>query len=989
MDPPPRHSVTASGPEEANELQTFLAAAEPALRQVVSKHLPLFQPPDRDPPDRSVKHFIHVAADCVPAARQPYPLADTKREALRTQMRELIDKGWVVPSSSPWAAPILFVAKDGGSKLRMCVDFRDLNALTKKDRYPLPRLDQMLQRSAAATHFSKIDLASGFHQIEVHPAHRELTAFTLPEAVDGHSLWEWKVMPFGLVNAPATFQRAMSVALRECTDYTSAYIDDILVFSKGLNQHYQHLDAVFQALQDQAYHARLAKCKFVTTSVPFLGHILTATGIDAAGKRFDLAENFPTPFKSPKQVKSFLGMVMWYKSFLSHLATLAAPLFPLTSTKSDTFTWTQEATDAVEALKKALCDTPLLAYFDRSLPTRVTTDASTVGLGAVLEQRHQDDWRPVAFWSRKLRDPETRYSATDLEWLAVVEAVSRIWPHYLEDVPFTLRSDYFALSRKLAKSSHDPPLTPRQSRWIERLMPFPLTYEYLPGVDNVVADTLSRYPSETNAIENKATLQTVTLIAPQLVGLLQRVKLAAEMDGKYKQHRDLLSSRGESTDRPPAPDSSKLPDESSYTLFEGVIFKTSGQVVLPEEESLRTLAISEAHDGKMSGHFGYEKTLEKVRRFWEWEGLARDVRAYVRSCPRCQQVKHATRKSPGLLQPILAQRPWQIVSLDFVGRFAPADGSKRTHCLVIVDKFTKYVMLEAVHETVTAEQTAEVFIRRVISNHGIPTMVISDRGPQFAARLWKDTLALMGSTVALATTHHPQTDGQTERAIQTFLRILRTFALRQEDQWEKYLPFFQYAINDSYCEAIRSTPFLMLYGMDPVSPLPIRLESSNDHSVSPEPTSPLSLRETECGIPEEDELGRRDFGSHLENRRRQLQVTWDFVRAHQLEIANRMKIRYDQNRKDLKLELGDLVFVSTKSHPLLHTVRKQQETKVGPYVVVGRINDNAYELEGLPAGVPRTQNVSYLTPYVPSPDHFRLRPDYRLNLPQEEGDEWE
>ena len=350
---------------------------------------------------------------------------------------------------------------------------------------------------------------------------------------------------------------------------------------------------------------------------PFLGHTLTATGIAAAKKRFDLAGNFPTPFKTPKEVKSFLGMVMWYKSFLSHVATLAAPLFPLTSSKKNTFNWTQEATEAVEALKRALCDTPLLAYFDRSLPTRVTTDASTVGLGAVLEQDHAETWRPVAFWSRKLKDPETRYSTTDLEWLAVVEAVSRVWPHYLEDVPFTLRSDHFALSRKLAKSSHDPPLTPRQSRWIERLMPFPLTFEYLPGADNLIADTLSRYPREPKEPADKVTLQTVTLVAPQLVGLLQRVKLAAELDGNYKAKRDLLLSQGESRDLPPPVGDQLTSSEPQYTLFEGVIFRTSGQVVLLEEESLRTMAIAEAHDGKMSGHFGYEKTLEKVRRFWE------------------------------------------------------------------------------------------------------------------------------------------------------------------------------------------------------------------------------------------------------------------------------------------------------------------------------------------------------------------------------------
>ena len=179
----------------------------------------------------------------------------------------------------------------------------------------------------------------------------------------------------------------------------------------------------------------------------------------------------------------------------------------------------------------------------------------------------------------------------------------------------------------------------------------------------------------------------------------------------------------------------------------------------------------------------------------------------------------------------------------FVGRFAPAEGTEKTHCLLIVDKFTKYVMLEAVHETVTAEQTAEVFIRRVIANHGVPSMVISDRGPQFAARLWKDTLSLMGSTTALATTHHPQTDGQSERAIQTFLRLLRSFAYQQEDQWEKYLPFFQYAINDSYCDAICSTPFRLLYGMDPVSPFPLRTDLENEETQPTESISPLSRRD--------------------------------------------------------------------------------------------------------------------------------------------------
>ena len=458
-----RNSVTASGFAEQEELVKFKESLPTDFRAVVDEFSILFQPPDSDPPSRSVKHYICVPPDIVPAARKAYPLPQHKLQAMREQMKELIDKGWVEPSASLWASPIFFVPKDGGKQYRMCIDFCDLNALTKKDRFPLPRIDLLLHRSAKARIFSKIDLASGFHQIEVFPQHRELTAFILPETIDGQSLWEWKVMPFGLVNAPSTFQRAMSVALQGCEGLAVVYIDDILIFSDNREQHLQHLRSVFTALQDQAYHVRLAKCSFLESEVPFLGHILTPDGIKTAEKIYEHIQSFPTPFSTPKQVRSFLGMVMWYRTFIPHVSTLAVPLFPLTSVKKG-FKWTLEAEQSVSALKHAMTCTPVLSRYDHDLETRVTTDASTVGIGAVLEQLHDTVWKPLAFWSRKLLDAETRYSATDLEWLAVVESVSRIWRHLLEDIPFMVRSDHAALVRKLSKSAHDPPITPRQAR---------------------------------------------------------------------------------------------------------------------------------------------------------------------------------------------------------------------------------------------------------------------------------------------------------------------------------------------------------------------------------------------------------------------------------------------------------------------------------------------------------------------------------------------
>ena len=418
----------------------------------------------------------------------------------------------MTPSESPWASPILLVPKDEGTKLRMCIDYRNLNTLTKKDSFPLPRLDVMLHKSAHAAIFSKLDLASGFHQIAIHPPHTELTAFILPEAIDGHALWQWKVMPFGLVNAPPTFQRAMTVALRGCEDFAAVYIDDILIFSPSIELHLQHLTLVFQKLQQHAYHVRLSKCQFLSSEVHFLGHKLSARGIEHVVKHSKDLAGFHTPFTKPKQVRSFLGLVMWYKSFIPHVSTIAAPLFPLTSERRK-FVWTDHATLAVEALKKAILEAPVLAKFDRDLPTRVTTDASTVGIGAVLEQQHEEGWRLVAFWSRKLKDTETRYSATDIEWLAVVDAVTLTWRHMLEDIPFLICSDHKALERKLLKSAHDPPLLPRQTRWIERLMPYAYSFEYIKGMDNTVADALSRCPYMLNTVT--VTVASLALSPPR------------------------------------------------------------------------------------------------------------------------------------------------------------------------------------------------------------------------------------------------------------------------------------------------------------------------------------------------------------------------------------------------------------------------------------------------------------------------------------------
>ena len=561
-------SVTADSQEEIENLAQVRAAMPEDLLKVVDDSPRLFEPPDSEPPEREVKHHIKLTEGSCPIKRSPYPLSAQKIEALREQMRDLIGQGWIETSTSLWGAPVLFVPKKNGS-LRLCVDFRDLNAVTVDDSYPLPRLEVLLHRAANARYFSKLDLASGFHQIEVHVDSRPLTAFRLPEAVQGSSLWQWKVMPFGLRNAPPTFQRAMTLALNGCEHCSVVYIDDVLIFSRTREEHLEHLHLVFRKLQEHSYHVRLDKCEFLQTEVEFLGHRINQDGISTHPDKVDTLKKWPTPFTTLKEVKSFMGLVMWYRSFIPHLATIAKPLYDLMSTKRK-FEWTPEATTAVETLKQLVSEAPILKRWEHERPTRIITDASLVGIGAVLEQRHGEQWHPVAFWSRKLKDPETRYSATDREWLAAVTAVTRVWPWMVEGSPFELCSDHKALETKVSKSRHDPPLNDRQARWVEALMKFPCTFRWIKGETNAVADALSRYPP---------VCQTVMVVQAATVGLWKRIRYLAEHDPMYEQLRKAAAD-----------------PQSDLSETQGVVVDSSGRILVPSDEELRTFLISENHD---------------------------------------------------------------------------------------------------------------------------------------------------------------------------------------------------------------------------------------------------------------------------------------------------------------------------------------------------------------------------------------------------------
>ena len=336
-----------------------------------------------------VRYPIRLQDGAKPSHVKPYRFSETQKNEMKEQVSLLLHKGWVRPSSSPWGAPVLLVPKKDGT-WRFCVDFRNLNAVTIRDSFPLPRIDDLLHKIGQAAVFSKMDIQSGFHQVPMEGDSIETTAFSLPEAVEGSSHFEWIVMPFGLMNAPSTFQRLVSRVLVGCEPFTAAYIDDILVFSRNETEYEQYLDAVFQCLARHNLRIKLKKCSFFQKQMPFLGHVLSQGQVQVEPEKVEALQRWKRPLTTVKQVRQFLGLASYYHTFVPGFVTLTAPLSHMTR-KDARVVWTPEAQNAVDQVVQVLQHAPALCTWDSAKKARVTTDASLVGVGALLEQYHESD----------------------------------------------------------------------------------------------------------------------------------------------------------------------------------------------------------------------------------------------------------------------------------------------------------------------------------------------------------------------------------------------------------------------------------------------------------------------------------------------------------------------------------------------------------------------------------------------------------------------
>ena len=775
------------------------------IDDVIDRHKIIFEQTNVNCPTATCKVRCTIpTGDHPPIKQRPYRLPLSKRHIVKEQVAEMLAAGIIRPSDSPWSSPITLVPKKDKT-WRFCVDYRKLNAITRKDSYPLPSIRDIFDSFHGASIFTTLDMKTGYMQIPIAEEDIEKSAFVCSEG-----LFEFTKMSFGLTNAGQIFQRYMNSVLRDYIGkFAFVYIDDIIVYSNSIEEHVRHLDMILQQLKDHGLQLKRSKCTFASPSVQLLGYTVTKHGISPQEEKVSAVKNMLPP-QNVSELRSFLGACGYYRSCVQNFAQIVEPLVRLTR-KYSQYKWGPEQQMAFDKMKDMLCSDLVLAYPDPSKPYKLFTDASDYAVGAILVQTDQKGVdRVIQYVSSTLKGPQRNYAVIEKEAFAVVYALEKLRP-YLFGAEFEIFTDHKPLKALFLKEVKNT----RIQRWAVLLAEYGAPIRYIQGKKNIYADMLSRcrLPPEVS------TFTTDSFIIPDSEDgdILHHIPLKADKIDEDDLRREQSKEYGKHL--------KEVPED--MTVYKGLLYSTRRPTLTDAEyprlllpSKFRSLVLKNAHH--RSGHQAMNKTLSHVRDAYVWEGMRRDVQNEVDKCATCQVNRRVKTRATYSEMPVPSY-PGEIIGVDLIGPLNESTNGNR-YILTVIDHYTAWAEAYPLPKK-TSERVENALFNEYFARHGMPRVLISDQGSEFNAHHLRQKFKTVGIDHRRTTPYHPQTNGRTERFNKTLKSILQRLVNNDSRKWEDQLSSALLAYRNTRHDTTGYTPFFLTYGRRARLPLSLPVDA--------------------------------------------------------------------------------------------------------------------------------------------------------------------
>ena len=880
-------------------------------------------------------------SNCAPIKQPLYKTTLDQKFEIEKHVQDMYNNNIIEPSESPWHNNPVLVEKKNGEK-RFCIDFRLLNRATLKDAYALPRIDEIVDAIGKAKLFTTLDLASGFWQILLDESSKEKTAFS---SILG--LMQFRVMPFGLCNAPATFQRLIEKVLtglnwKQCV----AYLDDTVVHSKNFEEQLIRLEQILIRFKEANLKIRVDKCKFAKEEVEFLGFKITKNGLLPCETKVEAIKKMQPP-SNKKGVRSLIGFINHYRIFMKHLAHVSDPLYRLTR-KNVKFEWTKECQDAFEQIKNLLITAPLLVYPERDKDFIIECDASNTALGAALSQ---DPTRPIAFASRQLTPTERRYSTSVRELLAIVWA-AKVFKSYIANRHVTFFTDHKPLASLKAIKEPDGKI----AQLLFKIQHLNYDIKYKPGKNNTAADFLSRISMEESSPIKPSPVKPMQPNNPIKLTPTTRYKRSVEemfshFDSSPKtkvkcKHFKILNKYDYRLEQSKDTNISTIIEEMSnpnskfnyrqFTLINNVLYKisynpkkTNKRIVAPKH--LQQEIMEELHNAPTSGHLGRNKTLNRINRRYFWDNMKQDIYNYIDSCTKCQLIKRKPPKRAHLQHPS-TNRPFQLLGIDVAGPLTTTDEGNK-YIISAICYFSKYCVTKAIKDF-TAFTTAKFIFEEIICKYGMPSEILTDQGSNFEAELTKNLCLFLNVKKMRTTSYHAKANGEVERFNKTLKTMLASYVSSHHRDWDLYLQQVTFAYNTSKQESTRLSPFRVIFGHDEQRLLDLHANYQHEKQLTPNSYVDLLIKSQQ----EINQIIKRNI-----------------EKSHSRQDKN-----YKVKNK-IEYKINDLVLLNNEVMKIGQT-KKFVEKYTGPFQIIS-IRQNDYKIKNIANN--KTQFIHYdrLQPY--------------------------